>query len=161
MTHVIKRKSKEKACYCGGFHKIKKWDNANKMHFDSEHKTFNRQTNLITTGNAIMNTQTSFFVRPYNEAKNPVGEKVEKGAMQDYDLGQFTNLPSEVRDFVKGFAKTKSVILYDFHYYGKGDRRVTVGYVVTDGNHRLVKKWSYGGYKADSVIDEASKYVSC
>lgn len=134
------------------------WDNPNKMHIDTGHKAFDRQTNLITTGNVISNTQLSSYIHPYNEAKNPVGEKVSKGAMQDWDLQWFKNIPSHVEDAIRKSAKTKSVILYEFHHYN-GRQKVVDGYVLTTPERKLIGKWS-SSPKYSKIIEEAAKYVA-
>lgn len=140
--------------------KKKVWTNSNKMLFESAHKTFNKQTTLITTGNAIGNTQTSFFIRPYKTPKNPVGEKVSFGSMQDYDLNQFRNLPNHVRESVKKNTKTKDGILYKFFHYD-GDRQVVHGYVLTDGNYNLIRKfYTNPSWKSQDVVDKVSEYVA-
>ena len=50
--------------------KSRTWDNPNKMHFESDYKLFNKQTNVISRGNVIANTQYSTYIRPYSKIKN-------------------------------------------------------------------------------------------
>ena len=142
-----------------GFKKTE-WINPNKMKFESQNKEFNRQTNLISRGNVISNTQTGHFIRPYNTLRNPIGEKVRRGEMQEWDLGWFRGLPDRVADFVRKVGKNKSVILYEF-FHRKGNRRIRHGYVVTTNDHNLLEKF-YSNYrtKSTSVVDEATKYVA-
>ena len=47
----------------------KEWVNGNKMKIETGHKTFDRQTNIISTGNIIANTLWGFFIRPYTSRK--------------------------------------------------------------------------------------------
>ena len=43
------------------------WENPNKMHMDSGFKLFDKQTNLISTGNVFATTQRSVFIAPWRE----------------------------------------------------------------------------------------------
>lgn len=156
------QKSKELRDYEFYKGKLKKveWENPNKMKFDSSFKVFNKQTDLITTGNVYSNTQTSAYIRPYNEVINPVGEKREKGFLQDWDLNNFTNLPYNVREDIKNKAKEKSVILYEFKHYNK-DRKVVDGYVLTDNHYKHLKTYyTNPNFKSQDAVNEASKYIS-
>ena len=76
--------------------KKREWENPNKMRFESEFKTFNKQVNLITTGNAICNTQMSMFIRPYKETKCNGFENPE-GHLMRWDLQYFSNIPQNIR----------------------------------------------------------------
>jgi len=142
--------------------KLKKveWVNPNKMKFESAHKEFNRQTALISTGNVLGSTQLSFFIRPFNTPKNPVGEKVARGAMQNYDLNQFTHLPYHIRDFVKNQSVNENVILYEFRHFKNG-RKIVDGYVVTTSDYKLLGKFYINNnWKAMDAVDEATKYIA-
>lgn len=135
------------------------WVNGNKMLFESKHKTFNRQTNYISTGNVWSNTQHSGYIRAYNDTINPVGEKVEKGHLQDFDLDGFSNLPSNIRSWIKQNVMDNSVILYRFQYYIKS-KRIDVGYILTDSNHKYIQTWiCKNTQKYWSVIEEAKLYI--
>lgn len=140
------------------------WLTPNKMKFESSHKTFNKQTTLITTGNALGATQLSSYIRPFNEPKNPFGKKVAKGAMQEFDLNYIKDAPARVKDAVRNYAKTKNVILYEFRHY-VGDRKIVDGYVITtgheDGNKHIKTFYINQDLKAMDAVDEASKYVAC
>lgn len=139
------------------------WRNPNKMIFESEHKTFNRQADLISTGNVWGGVQTSGFVRPYNQTEcngftNPPGK------LRDFDLSLWRNMPSHVRAYVIKQTRDRSVILYEFHHKTRirwgGVRWVTHGWVVTTVDYKLLRSFVTGPtYKSYSVIREAIKYI--
>ena len=157
-----KRKKEKELSYNVKHSKLKKieWINGNKMKFESPFKIFNKQTNIISTGNAYANTQTSSFIRPYSEEINPVGEKREKGYLQNWDLNNFNNLPYNVKEDVIEKGKDKSLILYEFHHYNN-ERKIVDGYVLTDTNYKHIKTYyTNPNYKSEGAVNEASKYIS-
>lgn len=143
------------------------WRNPNHMKFESLHKTFNRQVDCISPGNVMGHVQLSAFARPRNEMKNPVGESVPKGAMQEWDLTHFIlgEFPSYVKNYIRelDYAEDHLVIAYEFRWW-QGNKKIVMGYVVTTGHSddcRLLRKWVNGqGAKAISVIDEAITYIT-
>ncbi len=138
------------------------WIHSNKMAIDTGLKAFDARVKLISTGNVISDTQVSWYIRPYNETINPVGEKVEPGHLQDFDLNTFKAMPYEVREFIKKVGKTQQVIAYYFFWYSGGTRH-DVGWVVTSGHsddHRLLKKWPGRGYKTAMALNEIIKYIT-
>ena len=44
--------------------------NGNKMIINSKFKEFNKQTNLITSGNVIANTMWGLYIRPWSETES-------------------------------------------------------------------------------------------
>jgi len=143
--------------------KKKVWVNGNKMLFESEHKTFNRQCKLITTGNQIGDVVYSSFVRPYNETECN-GFTNPKGHLQEYDLNWLLkDVPEYVKDWIREYAKTKSVIAYHFFYRNKESRKIDIGYVVTTPEYKkneLLEKWyAMNTLKVRSALDEAIKYI--
>lgn len=137
------------------------WVNPNHMKFDSLHKTFNRQVDIISAGNVIGAVQYSSYIRPYTLTLNPVGEEKPLGYLQEWDLKWFRDLlPQEVLDTVHELTKERYGILYIFKHYSNG-RRILHGAVLTDYDHRLLRKfylrWTE---KSISVIDEATKYIA-
>jgi hypothetical protein len=141
----------------GGLKKIE-WANPNKMKFESGHKLFDRQTNYLSTGNVIANTQFSSFIRAGNCTVSPVGEHVPEGVLQDFDLNPFKGLPRFIREFIRKVGKDKSVIMYELrHWYGR--TKVVDGYVVTDADYKHLKTF-YINKRARNAVDEALKYFS-
>lgn len=135
------------------------WDNPNKMHFESPHKTFNKQTRCISTGNVIGDTQTSFFIRPYYETECN-GFTRPEGYLQNYDLKIFERLPAYIYNQVKDLTKDNGGILYDFHHW-QGNKKVTDGYVLTTTKHDFVKVWDINNdYRAQEAVEEAILYIT-
>lgn len=137
------------------------WVHPNKMKIETGHGKFDRQTKIISEGNAIHDTQLSSYVRPWNETKYPVGdEHAEPGHFQKFDLKPFKNLPQDVLDVVREHAVDESVILYEFRHWNDG-QKVVHGYVVTDAQHNLIW-WVVTGptYKSYNVVQECIKYVA-
>jgi hypothetical protein len=133
--------------------------NPNKMLMESGHKTFDRQTNLITRGNVYSNTQISSYIRPYNQTEWN-GKTVQKGELQNYDLKFFGKLPFEVEEAVRAYAKDKSIILYMFFHRNSDKEKIVHGYVITDTQYRLIDFFVTGPtYKSYNVIKECSQYV--
>lgn len=123
------------------------FDNPNKMRFQSDHKTFNKLTNLISTGNVITNTQTSFFIR---------ANKKER----DFDIKTFPgykDAPWHIKKMIEDDNRTESVILYKFHIKGN-----PVCWVLTDSNHKLMESdlAGRGGRKKEqSVLLEVLRFI--
>ena len=154
--------------------KAKVWINGNKQLMESGHKTFDRQTNCIGTGNVIANTQYSGYIRAYYDLTNPVGQAREPGYLQDYDLEKFDRLPGHIRQAVKQAAIHDSVILYEWHTWGPqyndstwrgrvrtGKQTRTIhGYTLTSPGHHFIKTWTTGPTeKSYGIVAEATKYV--
>lgn len=138
------------------------WDNSNKMHFESEFKTFNKQTDLITTGNAFCSTQMSMFIRPYKETKCNGFENPE-GHLMRYDLQFFTQIPQYIRKILEDKNRQESYILYNFFIRKNGEAE-DVGYVVTDSKHNFIAKviccyYGKSYWKRESAINECIKYI--
>lgn len=137
------------------------WINGNKMKFESESKTFNKQCDLITTGNVWGGVQFSQYIRPTNEVACN-GATFPPGHLRDYDLkpfnlGRFPYVLKAVKEYADA---GKQVILYKFRHF-HGQREIINGFVITDSRHRLLKKFYTGPtYKSMSVIDEAVKYIT-
>jgi hypothetical protein len=141
------------------------WDNPNKMHFESPHKTFNRQTKLISTGNVIGNTQLSNYIRPYREIEcngftNPPGH------LQNYDLTKNVVgnlLPNHIREEIRKLTHDHGGIVYHFHHW-QGDKRIPDGIVLTEGHDRgnkFIKVWYLTpSTKAWGAVEEAIEYIT-
>lgn len=111
--------------------KLYSWSkNGMKMIINTDFKKFNKQTNCISKGSALSNTQYSNYIRPYNKRINPAGELVERGYLQNYDL-QYFNLDgyNNLKDFIK--KQDHAVILYEFFVWNK-DKKDVIGWLVQD-----------------------------
>jgi hypothetical protein len=136
-----------------------KWTTPNRMLFESEHNTFNRQVDTISTGNVWGRVQTSGFIRPYTEQKCN-GFTSPPGDLRRFDLGLFPHLPQHVREYVIRETKADPIILYEFHHYN-GRTKITHGYIVTTTDHKLMRHFITGPtWKSQGVIQEASKYIA-
>lgn len=138
------------------------WHDRDHMVFESGHKTFDRQVDLITPGNVIGAVQFSGYIRPYTETSCGPNDRVP-GYFRDYDLEWWidvADIPPKILNFVVGVTESSPVILYEFHHY-LHDRRVTHGYVITTTGHQLLKSFVTGPtYKSRWVIKEAIKYIT-
>lgn len=137
------------------------WANPNKMKFASPHQTFNRQTNCISTGNVIANTQYSNYIRPYHETECN-GHQSPPGHLQNWDLTKnivANTLPHQLREEIRELTREKGGIVYNFHHW-HGDRRINDGIVLTTKEHDLVKVWYLNqNWRAREAVSEALKYV--
>lgn len=137
------------------------WRNGNHMLFESECKTFNRQCDCISTGNVWGHVQFSQYIRPTNEVTCN-GATFPPGHLRDYDLKPFRlGLFPQVRKAIMKYAdKGLQTILYKFRHFN-GEREIIHGFVITDAQHRLLRKFVTGPtYKSQSVIEEAIKYIA-
>lgn len=140
------------------------WDNPNKMHFESPHKTFNRQCRLITTGNQIGDVVYSNYVRPYSETEC-TGFTNPPGHLQDWDLTKnivANILPGYIREQIRELTHDKGGIIYNFHHWN-GDRRIDDGFVLTTrhDDYQLIKVWYINtDWRAKGAVDEVIKYIT-
>jgi hypothetical protein len=141
------------------------------MKFESLHRTFNRQVDLIDAGNVVGNAQFSGYVRPRSEVIMPDGvTPCARGCLQEWDLNSWhRDLPSHIREWVRTnpYCENNSIILYELrHWIGSGSsrRKVVHGYIATTGDsagYLLLNTWiARPGCKSESVIEEAVKYLT-
>ncbi len=142
--------------------KQKEWRTPNRMKFESLHKTFNREADLIMTGNVSSRVQLSTHVRAYNDTECN-DHKFEPGHLRNFDLNAFSTwlrANPGVRKAVEEYTKDKSAWLYAF-YHTNGRKVVIHGFVLTTYDNKLVRKfYTNPSYKSHSVIDEATKYIT-
>lgn len=139
--------------------KKKTWDNPNKMHFESLHKTFNRHAKCINTGNVIGGEQLSGCIRAYNETECN-NNLFPPGHLQNYDLNWLNkHLPVSLKDWIKKQDKNQKLIGYTFFYW-KGKKRIFIGWVITDSEYNhLITEYARNTEKAVSAIEECKKYI--
>lgn len=143
--------------------KLYTWSkNGMKMIINTDFKEFNKQTNCISGGNVIANTMHGSYIRPYNETINPVGEEVEKGHLQDFDLKYFS-ISNELRELIK--EQEKSVCLYEFFIY-RNNYKDIIGHLVILEGKTIYKKIKDGAYlnclqreKRQNVLDYCEKIL--
>lgn len=140
------------------------WDNPNKMHFESPHKTFNRQCRCITTGNQVGDVVYSNYVRPYGETECNGFTRLP-GHLQNYDLTKNIvagTLPYDIREQVRKLTHDRGGIIYNFHHWN-GDRRIDDGFVLTTrhDDYKLMEVWYVNqDWRARAAVNEAVKYIT-
>lgn len=74
-------------------------------------KRFDAQTNCISTGNVLANTQMSIFIRPYAQTQCN-GFDFPEGHLMDVDLKMFGrySLPSDIEKEIRNEKRKESVI---------------------------------------------------
>jgi len=133
---------------------------------DSPHKTWNKQTIALMTGNVWDNGYFSNYIRSWNKLECN-GIKNEPGHLQNFDLRPFGNIPLIIRNFFK-FEVFENLVLMEIKtYYNRKTRwendrqKVIHGYIVygydyVDGksNVKIVKKFYVNNnYKSIKLID--------
>jgi len=140
--------------------KKKVWDyEKDKMIVQTGHATFDRQTNVISTGNIIANTMLGFHCRPASNTINPLGTERPHGYLREYDL-QGRGLPYRVRQSVIDVTEKEPAWVYKFFHYNSG-RQIVHGYVITrPGSNEILRTFITGPtYRSALVIHECAKYV--
>lgn len=120
--------------------KMYSWSkNGMKMIIDSGYKTFDKQTNYLSSGNVISSTQYSNYIRPYNEIVNPIGNKVEKGHLRNYDLKYFSKnlMTNGFKDWLDNLTKNTKVIIYEYFIYRNRDKEV-IGWLVQSAETKKI-----------------------
>lgn len=146
--------------------KKSEWINGNKMRFESSHKTFNDQTNIISTGNIIANTQYGSYVRPYTETECN-GFTNEEGHLQDFDLEpfirNFQTSSSTIKE-IKTICRFRTAILYAFFHRNREGKRIVHGYILTSAPSNTAKTLMLflerSSTKSLDILHEAGKYIS-
>lgn len=143
------------------------YDKKGNMIINTGYKLFDNQTNLITTGNVISNTQYSSYIRPYKEVIN--GGHIGKcGDFMKYDMQYFKQIPNAIKKYLLNEEREDSCILYEIFVNKQDDRgnyyRDIIGYILTDKNHKYIMSdvllYPYCRIeKRYNVIDECKKYI--
>jgi hypothetical protein len=136
------------------------FDTPDKMHFESAHQTFNKQTNLITEGNVISNTQYSSLIRAFTQTKCGDWEWMA-GHLQNFDLDCFRhfNIP-RVLDEVRVLTEDTDAYLYVFFHASRAGTRVLDGVVLTTREHAHIKTWYINeDWRAQDAVDMAREYI--
>ncbi len=137
------------------------WRTPDHQAFSSGHLTFDRQVDLIITGNVIGAVQRSSYIRPVIETECN-NRPFPQGQLRDFDLGGWNDvcMPASVRAYARQATETQQAILYAFFHW-RGRERIVHGWVITSSDHRLLRSFVTGPtYKSDLVIQESLKYVS-
>lgn len=144
------------------------WRNGMHQLIESGHKTFDRQTTLVSTGNQIGNTVLGWFIRSFAETECN-GQTFKPGHLQNSDLARWP-VPFGIREIVQQLTdEHNGSILYQFFHYGYTVRpgytyhemiKIEDGWVLTTTRHDFLKQWVTGPtYKSRWVVEEARLYV--
>lgn len=153
----------------GDMLKQKTWKTPKKMRVDSDYGEFNRQSDIITTGNVYASTQKSRYIRPWL-METWAGKTYEKGRLLEEDMRGFGQIGNEsILKVIYDEHRKGSVILYEFFLkkYGveKGKAvKDVIGHVLTDENNKLIGYTLYvpernGIAKRRSALYECMNYV--
>ena len=114
--------------------------NGMKQLISSGWKLFDKQTNCISTGNVISNTQFSSFIRPWNETECN-GYTFSEGHLMNCDLEPFRKyrIPKQFLNLLEEKSRQDGVILYMFFVYKNGVL-CPFSWVVTSSDDKLIKK---------------------
>lgn len=126
------------------------------------HKTFDKQTNMITTGNVIANTQLSGFIRKHSEVECN-GYDFKEGELRKSDLKDFRKFDGfqMVKDYLDKSLKDEQVILYAFAHRSSKDRIIVHGYVITTSDYVYINDFVVGPTsKSYDIVQEMKKYIS-
>ncbi len=133
---------------------------------DSGFKEFDRQTNCISTGNCLFNTQVSSFIRPWS-LRECNGYTFPEGQLMNYDLKQFHRfaIPEWIERVIRNKDRTDNVILYMFHTTSRDGYVRPFGWVLTTRGHDLidscvVRERNQRYCKRRFALDEAIKYIT-
>lgn len=124
-------------------------------------KTFDKQTNCISTGNVYANTQISSFIRPWSETECN-GFTSPCGKLMNFDLRQFSSfrMPYYIREKIEDTERTESVILYLF--FIRRDHKIQpLCWVLTDKNKHLITESVFNWtQKRENAMFEIIKYIT-
>jgi hypothetical protein len=140
--------------------KTVEWATPNRMKFDSQHKTFNRQVSSISRGNVWGSTQHSSFIRPSSET-NCNGFESGVGHLKRYDLEVFYKIMDRwhVDEASRLVDENNGGILYAFFHYN-GSRRIYDGGILTTRDYKLIRRFYVGNWKQQSIVDESCEYLT-
>lgn len=123
------------------------WDNPNKMHIETGHKTFDKQTNLISTGNIIANTMYGSYIRGVNEPDNAG----KYGGLFKYDTEQFRKIgvgPSLIKSMAENIKYSQQqTLFYAFFHFTTYKKRILDCVAWTTLDHKLIKAYNFNDYR--------------
>lgn len=133
---------------------------------DTGWKEFDRQTNLITTGNVFANTQYSSYIRPWKETECN-GFVNKEGHLMNYDLRPFVQyrMPRHIEAIIRDKDRADSVILYMFFILNEQKQVEPFGWILTDRQHNYLAKgltfdFGVNARKRLNALLEVRKYIT-
>ena len=134
-----------------------------RMLVDTGYRRFDKQTNYISYGNVITNTQYSMYIRDKFETECN-GSNYETGELRNFDLEYFTKyLDNNMKEFFNQFFS--SCCLYEFSVYNKNNnQREVIGWLVYNKEHTKLLKYHINNNfryaeKGKSVLDKMQKII--
>jgi hypothetical protein len=133
----------------------------NRLEIDTGHRAFDRQCEYLGPGNVWGNVQFSNFVRPISETECN-GFTFKTGELCESDLKCFQDMPAAICTWIR--ALNRKVIVYEFrHFVGPSWQRHkhVHGYVVTDADHRLLRRFQIGrASRSAQVLATVLPYIA-
>ena len=128
------------------------------------HKTFVKQLQKcdLFLGNCVSEAQFSSFIRAYCRIDCNGRADYIPGHLQDFDINSFPpGVPECILDAVRQYARTYSVILYEFRHWKNRSEKTVHGYVLTDDEHTVLLTWPTGPtVKSTWVINEMARDIA-
>lgn len=122
---------------------------------------FRENSEYITCGNVITDTQYGAYIRPYDEIGTWVGATKEKGHLRTWDIEHFPcKIPTTVLDAIK--KHPEQLILTNFHVnIGKSEKK-HIGWILMNDKHEIVyeKAEDYNdfGWAKEKLLASIAKY---
>ena len=134
-----------------------------RMLIDTGYKRFDKQTNFISYGNVLSNTQYSFYIRNKFDTECN-GSNFETGELRNFDLKYFTKyFDNNMKEFFNQFFG--SCCLYEFSVYNKkNNQKDVIGWLVFDYSHTHLLKYHVNNYfrflnKGNKVLNKMQKII--
>ncbi|MBO7695721.1 MAG: hypothetical protein J6T10_24085 [Methanobrevibacter sp.] len=134
-----------------------------RMLIDTGYRRFDKQTNYVSYGNVISNTQYSMYIRDKFETECN-GSNCETGELRNFDLEYFTKyFDNNMKEFFNQFFGR--CCLYEFSVYNKkNNQREVIGWLVFDYSHTHLLKYHVNDYfrfldKGNKVLDKMQKII--
>jgi len=145
----------------------KTWsDDGMKMLINTGNKTFDRQTVTISTGNVFSPTQTSSYLRAFNDVHIDGDPRLRSpGELLRFDCDTVDrHMPRQVVDAVTALCHTKGGILYRWSHIRRARRRgeaerVVHAYVLTTREYVVRGTWCGPGMYSAKVLHGCLPYV--
>lgn len=138
------------------------WATPNRQLINSGHKTFDRQTSMISVGSHLGTTHVGYHVRP-KYATECNGVRFEPGHLRARDLAWFPGMRGFVRDYILDATEAQGLWVNELFSY-RGQERIVHGYILTrfvDGEYRVVcVMCTTGRAKSQMILDAALPYLA-
>lgn len=122
---------------------------------------FRENSEYITCGNVITDTQYGSYIRPYNEVGTWVGATKEKGHLKEWDIEHFPcRIPAKVLEAIK--AHPEQLILTNFHINIGRKEKKHIGWILMNNKHKIIyeKAEDYNdfGWAKEKLLASIAKY---